>query len=119
MFPDGKTGFIGLKRNEKTLEPYEYMFSFPEVTERTSVYVLDVMLATGNSLKSTLARLQMEGVEDITVCCVIATPEGIENVLAEYNKVNIITATLDRCLNDVGYILPGLGDAGDRVTGMA
>ncbi len=119
MYPDAVTGFIGMKRNEKTLEPDEYMFSFPQVSARTSVYVLDVMLATGGSLKATLARLQLEGVEDITVCCAIATPEGIENVLAEFKNINIITAALDRCLNDVGYILPGLGDAGDRFVGMA
>ena len=115
LIPQAKTGYAGMRRNEKTLEAEEYYFSIPRFDSNTQVIVLDVMLATGNTAAATLSRLEFEGAVGITVASIIAAPDGIEKIRSEFPDVRIITATLDRGLNKNGYIVPGLGDAGDRV----
>lgn len=117
IMPQAAIGYLGLRRNEETLEPEEYMFSFPATDEPAHVLLLDPMLATGGSMCASIRRVQREGVKDITLACMIAAPEGIERVRQEFPDVRIITAALDRELNEVGFILPGLGDAGDRFHG--
>ena len=114
---NAKIGHIGLYRNERTLEPVEYYYKMPENINKRNVIILDPMLATGGSIVSTIDRLKKDGVKNIKVLCVISAPEGINNVKKHHKDVQIYTACVDRCLNDVGYILPGLGDAGDRVYG--
>ena len=117
VVPNAKIGHIGLYRNERTLEPVEYYYKMPENINKRNVIILDPMLATGGSIVSTIDRLKKDGVKNIKVLCVISAPEGINNVKKHHKDVQIYTACVDRCLNDVGYILPGLGDAGDRVYG--
>jgi uracil phosphoribosyltransferase len=117
IIPQASVGYLGLRRNEETLEPEEYMFSFPRTEKPATVFLLDPMLATGGSMCASIERVQREGVENIIVACMIAAPEGIARVHSEFPDVPIITTALDRELNDVGFILPGLGDAGDRFHG--
>lgn len=117
ILPEARVGYIGLKRDERTLQPVEYYFNVPAPTPHSVVLVLDPMLATGGSVSATLERMYLEGVPKCVVASVIAAPEGIENVLVKHPHTLIVTAALDRCLNDNGYILPGLGDAGDRIHG--
>lgn len=116
VIPDVKIGYMGLRRNEETLQTEEYYFNAP-LAASTLVFVLDPMLATGGSMSVTIKRVQKAGVKRIVAVSVIAAPEGVERVRRECPDVPMITATLDRCLNRVGYILPGLGDAGDRYHG--
>ena len=117
VVPNAKVGHIGLYRNEKTLEPVEYYYKMPKGIKNREVLILDPMLATGGSIIATIDRLKKDGVKKIKVLCVISAPEGINNVKKHHKDVQIYTACIDRCLNEVGYILPGLGDAGDRVYG--
>ena len=117
VMPTAKIGHIGLYRNEETLEPVEYYYKMPNNIETREVFVLDPMLATGGSAIATIDRLKKDGVKKINFLCVIASPEGIENIKKVHNDVQIYCANIDRCLNENGYILPGLGDAGDRVYG--
>ncbi len=117
VVPNAKIGHIGLYRDEKTLEPVEYYYKMPENINKREVFVLDPMLATGGSAIATIDRLKKDGVKKIKFLCVIASPIGIENLKKAHSDVEIYCASVDRCLNDVGYILPGLGDAGDRVYG--
>ncbi len=117
VVPNAKIGHIGLYRNEKTLEPVEYYYKMPENINKREVFVLDPMLATGGSAIATIDRLKQDGVKKIKFLCVIASPVGIENLKKAHSDVEIYCASVDRCLNAVGYILPGLGDAGDRVYG--
>ncbi len=117
ILPDARVGYIGLKRDERTLQPVEYYFNVPAPTPQSVVIILDPMLATGGSVSATLERMYLEGVPKCVIASVIAAPEGIENVRIKYPHTHIVTAALDRCLNDHGYILPGLGDAGDRIHG--
>ena len=117
VVPNAKIGHIGLYRNEKTLEPVEYYYKMPENINKREVFVLDPMLATGGSAIATIDRLKKDGVKKIKFLCVIASPTGIKNLQKAHSDVEIYCASVDRCLNDVGYILPGLGDAGDRVYG--
>jgi uracil phosphoribosyltransferase len=119
VFDHAETGFMGLKRNEETIEAEEYHFSLPEVGENTKVFILEVMLATGGSVATTISRLLLEGVQDITVVSIISAPEGIERIMTEFPEVNIFTAALDAGLDKNSYIVPGLGDAGDRLTGTS
>lgn len=118
VIPDVKIGYMGLRRNEETLKTEEYYFNAP-LSASTLVFVLDPMLATGGSMSVTIQRAQKVGVKRIVAVSVIAAPEGIERVQRECPNVPMITAVLDRCLNQVGYILPGLGDAGDRYHGTS
>ena len=117
VIPNAKIGHIGLYRNEETLEPVEYYYKMPENIKKRTVFILDTMLATGGSAIATIARLKKDGVKKIKFLCVIASPAGVKAIQKKYPDVEIYCASVDRCLNDVGYILPGLGDAGDRVYG--
>ena len=117
VIPNAKIGHIGLYRNEETLEPVEYYYKMPDKIENREVFVLDPMLATGGSAIATINRTNNAGVKKIKFLCIIASPEGIENLKQAHMDVQIYCACKDRCLNNKGYILPGLGDAGDRVYG--
>lgn len=117
VLPTAKIGHIGLYRNEETLEPVEYYYKMPKNISKREVLVLDPMLATGGSAIATIDRLKKDGVKKIKFLCVIAAPEGISALKKAHKDVKIYCASVDRCLNDKGYILPGLGDAGDRVYG--
>ena len=112
-----RVGFIGLYRDEETLKPIEYYVKLPaDLAERDAI-VLDPMLATGNSSAAAIAKVKAEGARSVTLVCLVAAPEGIERVHAEHPEVRIVTASIDRGLNERGYIVPGLGDAGDRLYG--
>ena len=117
VIPNAKIGHIGLYRNEETLEPVEYYYKMPKGINKREVFILDPMLATGGSALATIARLKKDKVKKIKFLCVIAAPEGIKALKKAHPDVQIYCASVDRQLNDVGYILPGLGDAGDRVYG--
>ena len=117
IFPLARVGFVGLFRDEETLQPQHYYTSLPERLDGDAVFVLDPMLATGGSVVYALNLLRKSGVDPVTVVSVISAPEGISFVHGKYPEVTIVTAAVDRCLNDRGYILPGLGDAGDRIFG--
>ena len=117
LIPTARVGHIGLCRNEKTLKPEEYYYKVPNNIENSEVFLLDPMLATGGSAVEAIRKLKENGVKKITFLCIIASPEGIEKIKKEHNDVQIYCACIDRCLNSHGYILPGLGDAGDRLYG--
>ena len=117
VVPNAKIGHIGLYRNEETLEPVEYYYKMPKNIDKREVLILDPMLATGGSAIATIDRLKKDGVKKIKFLCVIASPFGIKKIQESHPEVQIYAACVDRCLNDIGYILPGLGDAGDRVYG--
>ena len=115
IMPTAKIGHIGLCRNEETLKPELYYYKVPNNIENTEVFILDPMLATGGSAIETINKLKKDGVKKINFLCIIASPEGIVNIKQTHNDVQIYCTCVDRCLNDKGYILPGLGDAGDRL----
>lgn len=117
VIPNAKIGHIGLYRNESTLEPVEYYYKVPLNISKRKVFVLDPMLATGGSAVATIDRLKKDGVKDIKFLCIIASPEGIKALKKFHPDVKIYCASMDERLNEKGYILPGLGDAGDRVYG--
>ena len=119
VLPEADVAFFGAARDEKTLQPAIYLDKIPPLTAETTIFVLDPMLATGRSACAALARLRERGAEaeSITLVCCLAAPEGIAEVLRHYPKISIVTAAVDRQLNEVGFILPGLGDAGDRQFG--
>ena len=117
VFPTARVGHIGMYRNEETLEPQEYYCKLPEGIEDKTVFLVDPMLATGGSACDALAALKKRGCKNIKLMSIIAAPEGIERVVREHPDVRIYVSTLDRELNENGYILPGLGDAGDRLFG--
>lgn len=114
IVPMAATGFVGLKRDEQTLKPHEYYRNFPSV-EGGHLFLLDPMLATGGSILATLRALPIDAPASISLLSIIAAPEGVDAVTTEFPSVALYTASLDRCLNERGYILPGLGDAGDRL----
>ncbi len=117
LFPAAKVGHIGLYRNEETLEPQEYYCKLPSHIEEKVVMVVDPMLATGGSACDAIKMLKKRGCKNIKLMSIIAAPEGVDKVAKAYPDVEIFVSTLDRCLNEHGYILPGLGDAGDRIFG--
>jgi uracil phosphoribosyltransferase len=117
VVPDSKVGHIGLKRDEETLRPVYYYYKTPPDLENAKIIVLDPMLATGGSASEALNYLKESGAKDIVLACLVAAPEGVKRVTSEHPDVRIFTAALDRQLNTKGYILPGLGDAGDRIFG--
>jgi uracil phosphoribosyltransferase len=117
ILPDARVGHIGLYRNEETLEPVEYYEKFPDELEHAAVFVLDPMLATGGSAVAAIKLLMKHGANDIRLISLVSAPEGVAFVEGELKQMHIHTAALDRCLNDRGYIMPGLGDAGDRIFG--
>ncbi|MEM9552028.1 MAG: uracil phosphoribosyltransferase [Pseudomonadota bacterium] len=117
LIPSARVGFVGLYRDEKTLKPVQYYFKVPELLEGRPVIVVDPMLATGNSSAAAVELLKDAGATDIRFLCLLAAPEGVARMKASHPDVHIVTAALDRQLNDKGYIMPGLGDAGDRMFG--
>lgn len=117
LFPAAKVGHIGLYRNKNTLEPEEYYCKLPAGIEDKVVMIVDPMLATGGSASDAIKKLKDRGCKKIKLMSIIAAPEGLEKVAETHPDVQIYVSTLDRCLNDHGYILPGLGDAGDRIFG--
>ena len=117
LFPSAKVGHIGLCRNEETLEPYEYYCKLPSGIENKLVLIVDPMLATGGSACDAIERIKQRGCKNIKFMAVIGAPEGVQRVAETHPDVPLFVSTLDRCLNEHGYILPGLGDAGDRLFG--
>ena len=117
LIPSARVGFIGLYRDEETLQPIEYYVKLPADIFRRDVLLLDPMLATGNSTAAAVASVKAAGAESIRLIALIAAPEGIERLHSDHPDVAIVVASIDRGLNDKGYILPGLGDAGDRLYG--
>ncbi|AZP13817.1 uracil phosphoribosyltransferase [Undibacterium parvum] len=117
LLPNARVGHIGLYRDPETLEPVEYYFKVPEDIADRLVIVVDPMLATGNSAAAAISRLKLRGAVSIKFVCLLAAPEGIKVMQAAHPDVSILTASIDQCLNEHGYIVPGLGDAGDRLFG--
>ena len=117
IVPNAKIGHIGLYRNEETLEPVQYYYKMPKDIANREAIILDPMLATGGSAADTIQMLKKDGVKKIKFLCIISAPEGIEKLKKEHPDVKIYTACIDEKLNDKGYIVPGLGDAGDRIFG--
>ena len=117
LFPSAKVGHIGMYRNEETLEPQTYYCKLPVGIEDKLVLLVDPMLATGGSASDAIQMLKDKGCKHIKFMAIIGAPEGVTKVAETHPDVNIYVSTLDRCLNENGYILPGLGDAGDRLFG--
>ncbi|QBS43121.1 uracil phosphoribosyltransferase [Nocardia sp. CS682] len=117
LIPDARIGFVGIARDEDTHEPVPYMESLPADLAGLPVYVLDPMLATGGSMRHTLELLVARGATDITAVCVVAAPEGVAALTDSGHPVRLVTAAVDAGLNEHAYIVPGLGDAGDRQFG--
>jgi uracil phosphoribosyltransferase len=117
LIPVARVGFIGLYRNEETLEPVEYYVKLPADIAERDVLLLDPMLATGNSTAAAVSTLRRAGAQQITLVALIAAPEGVARIEEEHPDVRIVVAAIDARLNDKGYIVPGLGDAGDRLYG--
>ncbi|SET21228.1 uracil phosphoribosyltransferase [Oceanicella actignis] len=117
LVPSARVGFVGLYRDEETLQPVQYYFKVPKDLADRPVIVLDPMLATGNSSAAAVTLLKEAGARDIRFLCLLAAPEGVARMKEAHPDVPIITAALDERLNEKGYILPGLGDAGDRMFG--
>lgn len=117
LIPEAQMGFVGVARNEVTLLPTPYMESLPENLNGRPVYVLDPMLATGGSMVHTIKLLIARGATDVTAICALAAPEGLFKLAEAGLPVRVVTASVDERLNDLGYIVPGLGDAGDRQFG--
>ena len=117
VIPAARVGFVGLYRDEETLEPVEYYLKVPPQLEQRLVIAVDPMLATGNSSVAAIERLKREGANDLRMLCLLAAPEGVERMKEAHPDVPIFTAALDEKLNERGYIVPGLGDAGDRMFG--
>jgi uracil phosphoribosyltransferase len=117
LISGARVGFIGLYRNEDTLEAVEYYVKLPQDIAQRDVLILDPMLATGNSTAAAVATVKRSGAQSIRLIAIIAAPEGIERLQSEHPDVAIVVAAIDRELNERGYIVPGLGDAGDRLYG--
>ena len=117
MMPNVKVGHIGLFRDPQTLEPVKYYFKMPADIEERDVIVVDPMLATGGSASAAITFLKQDGVKHIKLMCIIGAPEGVKRMQEDHPDVDIFVAALDDHLNDHGYIVPGLGDAGDRIFG--
>ncbi len=117
LAPSARVGHIGLYRDPKTLEPVEYYFKVPQDLAERQVIVVDPMLATGNSAAAAISRIKDRGARDIKFVCLLAAPEGLKTMHEKHPELPIYTASIDEYLNDHGYIVPGLGDAGDRIYG--
>ena len=117
LIPSARVGFVGLYRDEKTLKPVQYYFKVPDELGHRVVIAVDPMLATGNSSVAAIDLLKKAGAQDIKFLCLLASPEGIVRMQEAHPDVDIVTAAVDEKLSDIGYILPGLGDAGDRMFG--
>ncbi len=117
LIPNAKVGHVGLYRNEETLEPVEYFCKLPSDASDREIFVVDPMLATGGSAVAAIQLLKNRGISKIHFLCLIAAPEGVERLTKAHPDVDIFIGNLDEKLNDKGYIIPGLGDAGDRIYG--
>ncbi|MBI9010524.1 MAG: uracil phosphoribosyltransferase [Tenericutes bacterium] len=117
LIPTAKIGHIGMYRDEVTLEPHEYYAKFPKEMPESSVLLVDPMIATGGSVLMAIDALKKRGAKDIRLVGLVAAPEGIKRILEKHPDVDIYLAALDEKLNEVGYIVPGLGDCGDRLFG--
>ncbi len=117
LIPNIKVGHIGLYRDPETLEPVEYYCKLPADVEERDVFLVDPMLATGGSASAAITFLKNKGVKNIRSVHLIAAPEGVSRINRDHPDVEVYCAALDECLNDHGYIVPGLGDAGDRIFG--
>ncbi len=117
LIPAARVGFIGLYRNEETLQPVEYFVKLPDDLAERDVILLDPMLATGNSTAAAVDTVRRAGATSVRLIALIAAPEGIARIHRDYPDVGIVVAAIDRELNDRGFIVPGLGDAGDRLYG--
>ena len=117
LLPVAKVGHIGLYRNEETHTPVVYYCKLPKDIENRTVIVTDPMLATGGSASDAITMLKERGVTSIRLMCLVAAPDGVKKVQEDHPDVDIFVASLDKCLNDDAYIVPGLGDAGDRIFG--
>ncbi|RVT82689.1 uracil phosphoribosyltransferase [Rhodobacteraceae bacterium CCMM004] len=117
LVPSARVGFIGLYRDEETLEPVQYYCKLPQQLDERLVIAVDPMLATGNSSAAAVDLLKAAGATNIRFLCLLAAPEGVRRMEEAHPDVPIVTAALDDRLNEVGYIVPGLGDAGDRMFG--
>ncbi len=117
LVPSARVGFIGLYRDPETLQPVQYYCKLPSELGQRLVIVVDPMLATGNSSAAAVDLLKKAGAKNIRFLCLLAAPEGVQRMKEAHPDVPIVTAAVDECLNDHGYIVPGLGDAGDRMFG--
>jgi uracil phosphoribosyltransferase len=117
LISGARVGFIGLYRDEETLQPVEYYVKLPQDVAERDVILLDPMLATGNSTAHAVKLVKDAGASSVRLISIIAAPEGVENIQSRFPDVQIVVAAIDRALNDRGYIVPGLGDAGDRLYG--
>ena len=125
LLPTAEVGFLGIKRNEETLQPYTYANRLPDDLGHRQVFIIDPMLATGGTLNDSIDYVFERGAKDVTCVCLIGAPEGVENVKEHLEgkwpgkSVHVVLGALDEKLNEIGYIVPGLGDAGDRLYGVA
>ena len=125
LLPTAEVGFLGIKRNEETLEPFTYSNRLPDDLGDRQVFIIDPMLATGGTLNDSIDYVFERGAKDVTCVCLIGAPEGVENVKKHLEarwsgkNVHVVLGALDQKLNEIGYIVPGLGDAGDRLYGVA
>lgn len=117
--PTARVGYLGLSRNPETLQAQSYYSNLPEIKATDHVFVLDPMLATGHTLLKALEQVEKSGAKNLHVITLLASPNGIAEIQSSFPKVNIVTASIDASLNEKGYIVPGLGDAGDRLYGTA
>ncbi|MCL6548503.1 MAG: uracil phosphoribosyltransferase [Alicyclobacillus sp.] len=117
LIPNAKVGHVGLYRDPETLQPVEYYCKVPQNLGERDVIVVDPMLATGGSAAAAIRAMKERGANSIKLMCLVAAPVGIQRVQSAHPDVDIYTAAIDECLNDHGYIVPGLGDAGDRLFG--
>ena len=117
LMPAAKVGHIGIYRDEENLEPHEYFCKLPSSIDQRTIYVVDPMLATGGSAVEAINFIKARGGKDISFLCIVAAPEGLEKLHQAHPDVKIFVGNLDRCLNEKGYICPGLGDCGDRIFG--
>ena len=117
LIPSARVGFVGLYRDEETLQPVQYYFKVPDALDERLVIAVDPMLATGNSSVAAIDLLKEAGATNILFLCLLAAPEGIARMKEAHPDVRIVTASVDEKLNEIGYIIPGLGDAGDRMFG--
>ncbi len=117
LLPNAKVGHVGVYRDEATLKPVDYYAKFPPNLSQSVVILIDPMLATGGSASAAISYLEERDAKNIRLNCVVAAPEGVALLEKEHPKVRIYAAVLDRALNKSGYIVPGLGDAGDRIYG--
>jgi uracil phosphoribosyltransferase len=117
LIPSARVGFVGLYRDEETLQPVQYYFKVPDALGERLVIAVDPMLATGNSSVAAIDLLKEAGATNILFLCLLAAPEGVARMKDAHPDVRIVTASVDEKLNEIGYIIPGLGDAGDRMFG--